>query len=148
MYCSNCGNELKKGLNYCNSCGAKLVDNAEEKSGSRLQNITTSIGFIGVFGLVGFIFLVKLLLENNVLEGVIIVISLAYLATIFGISYFLINQLNPKSESVESDVEFRTDAPKAFRSANTSQLEEPKQAPASVVENTTRTLDEVLVDRK
>lgn len=148
MYCSNCGNELKKGLNYCNSCGARVVDVAEEKSGSRLQNISTAIGFIGVFGLVGFIFLVKLLLDHNVLEGPVMIILLAYLATIFGISYLLIKQLNPESEKSESDVGFRTDAPKAFKSANTNQLEEPKHPPASVVENTTRTLDEVLVDRK
>ena len=148
MYCSNCGNELKKSLNYCNSCGARVVDLTEERGGSRFQNISTAIGFIGVFGLVGFYFLVKLLLDHNVLEGVILIILLAYLATIFGISYLLIQQLNPKSEKSSGEVEFRADAPKAFKPANTNQLEEPKQQPASVVEDTTRTLDEVYAQRK
>ncbi len=151
MYCSSCGNEIKKGLNYCNSCGARIVDLEKEKSGSRTQNISTAIGFVGLGGIIGFIFLVKLLLENKVQEAPLIIILLAFLATVFGISFLLIKQLSGSSSSPKSedDFGFQTNIPKAVKPADTNQLEEPKQKPAaSVVENTTRTLEEVPIERK
>lgn len=147
MYCSSCGSEIGKGRNYCNSCGARIVDPEKEKSGSRFENVSTAIGFVGLGGLIGFIFLVKLLLENNVLEGPMILILLAFLATIFGICFLLIKQLSGKSETSNQIADLETIIRKAIKPADTNQLEEPKQTPASVVENTTRTLDKVPIER-
>lgn len=147
MYCSSCGSEIKKGLNYCNSCGARIVDIEKEKSGGRFENVSTSIGFIGLGGLIGFIFLTRILIENRVDAPVMVIILLAFLATLFGISFLLIKQLSGNSTTTNQNVEFQNDAPKTIKPANTNQLEEPKQAPASVVENTTRTLDKVPVER-
>jgi hypothetical protein len=148
MYCAGCGNQIKKGLNYCNSCGARVSDPIEEKMSSITQNISTAIGFIGVGGIVAFIFLVKILLENNVAEPVMVITLLAYLATIFGICFLLIKQMAGSSEKSDRHIEFQNEVLKAIKSADTNQLEEPKQAPASVVENTTRTLDKVPVEQK
>jgi hypothetical protein len=150
MYCSSCGNEIKKGLNYCSSCGARIIDPEAEAGGSRFQNISTAIGFVGLGGIIGFIFLVKLLLEHKFPEGPMVMILFAFLATIFGISFLLIRQLSASSREVrEKQTDFRTDtAPKYMSPVNTHQLEEPAGEPASVVENTTRTLDEVMIERK
>ncbi len=147
MYCSNCGNKIKKGLNYCNACGARIVDLEKEKSSSNVENISTAIGFIGVAGLAGFVFLVKMLLDYNVLEGPMVIILIAYLATVFGISFMLIKQLSPKKETSDQSINFQSDIPRTIKSVDTNQLEEPKQPPASVVENTTRTLDKVPIER-
>lgn len=148
MYCSSCGNELKKGLNYCNSCGARVVDIEKEKSGSRFEHISTAIGFIGVAGIAGFVFLVRMLLRNDVDEPVIVLLSFALLATTLGIIFMLIKLLWASSEKESQDVEFRNEAPIAIKSVDTNQLEEPRETPASVVENTTRTLDKVPIERK
>ncbi len=148
MYCSSCGNEITKGLNYCNSCGVRVVDPEKAKSRSGLENISTAIGFIGLGGLIGFIFLVRILLERSVDKEPLVIILIAYLATIFGISYMLINLLSGISKESKRDVEFQADLPKSIRPIDTNQLEEPKQSPASVVENTTRTLNKVPIERK
>jgi F0F1-type ATP synthase assembly protein I len=148
MYCSTCGNQIKKGLNYCNSCGSRVADSKEEKRGSRFQSVSTAIAFIGMGCIVGFLFLVRILLEHNVPEAPMIMIILAFLATVFGISFLLIKQLSPKKETSGENIEFQNDVPKSIKSVNTNQLEEPKQQPASVVEDTTRTLEEVLIERR
>jgi hypothetical protein len=147
MYCSSCGNEINKGLNYCNSCGARVFDPEKEKNGSNFEIISTSIGFIGLGGIIGFIFLVKTLLPSDLDAPAIIIILLAFLATVFGISYLLIKQLSEKSKDNRSSFEIPGNTPRAVKAADTNQLEEPKQTPVSVIENTTRTLDKVPVER-
>ena len=148
MYCSSCGNEITKGLNYCNSCGARIADLAKDKSSSMFENASTAIGFIGLGGLIGFIFLVRILIENRVEAPVMVIILLAFLATIFGICFLLIKQLSGKSNETTPNVEFQHETPKYVKPATTNQLEEASQQPASVVENTTRTLDKVPIERK
>ncbi len=61
----------------------------------------------------------------------------------FGICMMLFKQItNSKSEKPES--QYQPDfIPPQIKSVNTNQLEEPKQPPASVIENTTRTLSEI-----
>lgn len=147
MFCSNCGNQVKVGLNYCNSCGSR-IDSDKEKDGSKSRNLLIAIAFIGIGGIIGFISLVKILLSSRAADPVIVVILLAFLATVFGICYLLINQFSHGSEKSAINVEFQNEAPKQVESATTNQLEEPKQSPASIVENTTRTLDSIEVERK
>lgn len=147
MYCSNCGNEVKSGLKYCNSCGGR-INNAEiEESKSQVQNITTAIGYIGVFGVLGFVGLVKILLDSSLHWILMTGILLGYLATVFGICFLLIQKISAKSESSNPQLQ-SSYVPEILKPANTNQLEEPKEQPASVVEKTTRTLDEMFVERK
>ena len=106
------------------------------------------MGFVGLGGLIGFIFLVKLLLDYSVVEGLMALILVAYLATVFGISAMLVRLLpRGSSENSERNADARYHPP-SIESAQTHQLNEATQAPASVVENTTRTLEEVPVERK
>jgi hypothetical protein len=85
------------------------------------------------------------LLGENLDPAALVIILIAYLATLFGISYLLIKQLGG---SEKSKVEFQSRIPPAMNPSDTNQLEEPKQNPASVVENTTRTLDKVRIEHK
>ncbi len=148
MYCSSCGNQIKKGLNYCNSCGVRIVDAEDIKSGSKGQNVSTAISYIGIAGIIGFIALVKLLSEKNIDTPAMVMILIAFSATIFGICFMLIKQLSGNSEKSNQHIEFQNDVPRTIKSVDTNQLEEPKHTPASVIENTTRILDKVPVERK
>jgi uncharacterized membrane protein YvbJ len=50
MYCSVCGTEQEIGLNYCKRCGNRVA--AGEKS-AVAGNLSSAIGYIGGFGLLG-----------------------------------------------------------------------------------------------
>ena len=147
MFCSNCATQIKPELNYCNSCGMRIEKGLEEINGSLVKNLSTAVGFIGVFGLSGFIFLIKVLLENQVVEGLIFALAFLYLGTIFGISSLLI-RLIANDVKNKSEVKFQSDFPnKQIKSVATNQLEEPRQPFASVTVDTTRTLEEVPLKR-
>ncbi len=145
MYCSNCGTEGKAELHYCNKCGMRLAK--PETSDAVAKNFSTAIGFIGTVGLIGFIFLIKTILENDISPGALVAISALYLGTIFGICAMLLKHISTKKTG-EPRFDHQAEYMIAqIKSPDTNQLEEPKHAPASVVENTTRTLDKVPVER-
>lgn len=148
MYCPNCGSLVKSELHYCNTCGMRLKKEEKESDGSIAETLSTAIGFIGTFGLIGFIFLIRTLLGKNVDEGLIVAVSFLYLATVFGICTMLLKQIsNSKTAASNHDLQSDYAAPQ-IKSVNTNRLEESKQNPASVVEETTRTLDEMPLERK
>jgi hypothetical protein len=145
MFCANCGSQIKAGLNYCSRCGTKITQIDSEVKISLSESLSTSLGYIGGFGLVGYIFVALILVKNHVDPAVLVLISLFYLGTLFGISYMILQQLrmlpgkfSAKNTDFQSD--FQTGQ---LEAANTAQLEEPKQQPISVTEHTTRTLDKV-----
>jgi hypothetical protein len=150
MYCSACGSQIQSDLNYCNRCGAKVSggDPALQKSVAGL--LTSVMGAIGCIGLVAFIFVVYLVVRSGGDVKVLIPISFFYLATIFGICFLLLRQVaeltgRSHSKSVNPP---ETDSPAYLKPATTAQLEESREPGISVTENTTRTLDEVLIERK
>ncbi len=149
MYCSNCGNEVKTGLNYCNRCGGKV---ASEVSGndSIAQGLSTALGYIGFAGFLAFVGVLALLLTNNSLAETVVMVAALFLATFFGIIFIILKQISKLSEKkIESNQDNAgISTANEIKSPITNQLEEPKQAPASVVENTTRTLDKIRVERK
>ena len=147
MYCSNCGNALKKGLNYCNSCGGKIAASAEEKS---LNNsLATALGYLGVGGIVGFILLIKVLLDKGIDEGLLAVIAISYLAAIFGVCLLLIKQISGDKQKSENMVyPINNEEPKQFTQNQTNRLNEPTQPPASVSVDTTKVLDKIPIERK
>lgn len=148
MFCRNCAKEVKPELHYCNSCGFRLERTGASRERSVVGNLATGAGFIGVAGLVGFIFLLRIMLESRLESPAIVVISIVFLGSVFGlcaytlsfIKYFRKNELREQSVSEPEAAQF---SPR-----NTNQLEPPKQQPASVIENTTRTLDKVPIERK
>jgi hypothetical protein len=125
----------------------KLTKAESSVDASIANNFSKAIGFIGTFGLIGFIFLIRVMLEKDISHSALVAISFLYLGTVFGICTMLLKQITSiKTESPRP--EFQSEyMPPQINSANTNQLEEPKQAPASVVENTTRTLGKVPVER-
>jgi zinc-ribbon domain len=146
MYCSNCGTKIKPELNYCNYCGTKVSKVELETQKTIAENLSSAVGYIGGFGLLGFIFVALILVKNGVHPTALTFISLFYLASLFGICFLIILQIASltKKELPENEVlqpDFQTGQ---LNSAATAQLEEHRE-PASVTENTTRTLDKIKV---
>jgi uncharacterized membrane protein YvbJ len=149
MYCANCGNQIKPELNYCSRCGGKIEKTGSENKLTAFHSISTAVGVVGLGGMIVIlVFAIKLLKSNVDISAVVAIIAM-FLATILAIIYMTI-RLMPQylEKSTTNEREF-TDfvQPRSFDSANTARLEEPKQTPASVIENTTRTLDKVFAKK-
>ncbi len=147
MYCANCGNQIKPELNYCNRCGGKIEKT--ENNQTAFQSISTAVTFVGLGGMILIlIFALKLLKENVDISAVIAIIGM-FLATILAIIYMTIRLMPQYLDKSKTSEKSFSDfvPPNSLSSANTAQLEEPKQTPASIAENTTRTLKEVFVKK-
>jgi hypothetical protein len=148
MYCSTCGNSVNENLNYCNSCGARLGNKPLQPGHSSSPFI-----YIGVAGLIGFILVLKILLDNHVDPTVMVIILIAYLATVFLLCAVTLGQnwhhsagvfANPPAPPAEDYA-----APKQIRTETTNQLEAPREPfIGSVTENTTRTFEHVPIKEK
>lgn len=150
MYCSKCGSLVNNKLNYCNSCGARLAKADDEDSPkSILDNLLTTVCFVALGGLGILIGLTAVLLKNGVIHQAVIVIAFFYLAALFGICYMLLSQLPKLIDARLNRRIYESDIvpPVQLTAPNTAQLEEPRQQPISVTDNTTKTLDEVLLKR-
>lgn len=151
MYCPNCGKDVNEKLKYCSGCGERLskADEIDKDGtpGKMLDNVLTTIFLVVMFGLGILVGLVAVLLDNSVEPKFVMFISVAYLAAVFGICYHLLTQV-PKLIDAKLRPREQAPAPETavppvqLPSVPTNQLEEFRE-PASVVENTTRTLDEV-----
>ena len=152
MYCWSCGKEVKENLNYCSNCGARVEKDRQDAYSSRMSNPSSSVTYLGIFGLIGFIILVTSLLRRNLDPGAVFAFSVLYLIALFGICFMILRQTSGNSEKRVNKIPTETPdyaAPKSFRSGITNQLDAPQSEPIpSVTENTTRTLDEVLIERK
>lgn len=145
MYCATCGSQITPGLNYCSRCGTKITKIDSEVKISLSENLSSSLGYIGGFGLIGYIFVALILVKSHVDPTVLFLLSLLYLGTLFGISYMILQQLRTlpgkfSAKNTDFQNDFQTGQ---LEAANTAQLEEPKQQPISVTEHTTRTLDKI-----
>lgn len=159
MYCSTCGTEIKAELNYCSRCGARVdkLATAGNKS-EALEYLSMATGFVGLGGLGLTVGLIAILLDYHIAPTAIVIITLAFLCTVFGISSLMIQQISRMAKSTSNEKAFENVNPVRHSAINTAQLEEYQQParsileeyqqPAqSVTENTTRTLDEVLAKR-
>ena len=152
MYCPNCGKIANQKLKYCSGCGERLSKPSEmDKDGTpgkMLDNILTTLFLVVMFGLGILVGLVAVLLGNNVEPRFVVFIAIAYLAAVFGICYTLLSQV-PKLIDAKLKVRERSYEyvePPQLEPLTTAQLEEYRE-PVSVIENTTRTLDKVSVER-
>ena len=148
MYCAACGTLINQGLNYCNRCGARVDKLATtEKQPSALEYMSMATGFVGLGGLGLTVGLIAILLNHNVVPQVIVMLVLAFLSTVFGISFLLVQQLSKMTDASVSPKENYTDKSKTAElgAVNTAQLPEHREPLGSVTENTTRTLEKELV---
>jgi hypothetical protein len=155
MYCSTCGNKIAENLNYCNSCGSRIEKNPLIIGNSSSPQLARSLGIVTIAGLLGFIAVLKLLLDNGGGLDVPakVMILLGYLASVVIIAAMMIGHMWKSSGDIRirhRDLATADDQPSpvSFRRVNTAQLEPAGEPGISVTEHTTRTLDEVAVRRQ
>jgi hypothetical protein len=151
MYCQKCGNQVSDALKYCNNCGANQKKGKEKSVvGKMLDDILTTLFLVVMFGLGILVGLVAVMLANGLPRELVAAITIAYLIAVFSICFMLMTQVK---RIVGANLEGNSDRDEMPQPSlqlprrTTAQLETNFE-PASVTENTTRTLDEVLVERK
>lgn len=145
MYCATCGTEIKAELNYCNRCGARVDKIAVGNASEALDYLSLATGFVGLGGLGLTVGLIAILLNFSVAPTVVVIITLAFLSAVFGISNVMVQQISRMAKSNGADKTLEKTNPVQLGSVNTAQLEEYRQPATSVTETTTRTLDKELV---
>ena len=146
MYCSACGSLIKPELNYCNRCGARVdkLTTTTVKPSSAIGVLSAATGIVGIGGLGLTVGLIALLLTFAVKSEVVVMLTLAFLATVFGIILLMLRQITQMNGSAQISNENTFENPK-LNAPNTAQLAELRQPTTSVTENTTRTLEKQLV---
>ncbi|MDQ3798643.1 MAG: hypothetical protein M3384_04275 [Acidobacteriota bacterium] len=100
MYCSACGSEVQEGLRYCNRCGANLAAAADEATGAppRLFGIIMVlagvIALVGVAGLVTIFFFSIELMSRGSVPAETVVFLIVFTLVVFGIVALLTRQLS------------------------------------------------------
>ena len=152
MYCSGCGSQLQSGLIYCSRCGRRVAEDLA--SGNWAANPMTMTAIIAGVGFVAFMLVIRALTRSEVPPNFLVPISFVYFGALFGIC-FMVLRYGSKLRTGESSAEKvretdELDAPAYLRPAvNTAQLEEARDVGmGSITDATTRTLDEVRIERK
>ncbi len=145
MYCSTCAAEIKAGLNFCSRCGARVDKLATtEKSSRAIGVLSAGTSFVGLGGLGLTVGLIAILLNFGVKSEVVVMLALAFLATVFGISFLMIRQISQMTNAARISQKSQFENPQ-LNAPETAQLEEPRRPVTSVTENTTRMLEKELV---
>lgn len=150
MYCSHCGTLIPGNLNYCKNCGSRVDKNVVVITNSSSRSAMIAAGSIGVVGLAGVFPLLKILLESRLDQPAVLMVLFGYLAILFllvtlPVAYAWKHSGNTVSYPDERD-EYAP--PRSFRGPVTARLEAHREPAVSVTEHTTRTLDEVPVERR
>ena len=151
MYCSHCGSLGGNDLNYCKNCGVRNDRNPLVIGNSASRPFALGASAIGMVGLVGFFPVLRELLHSGVEPAVMVVLLVAYLATVFLMFSVLVGHIwkNSGDIRVKGGRQPEQDTAQQYlRPATTAQLKEPRDSPGSVTEHTTRTLDEIPVRQR
>ena len=151
MYCSGCGTQLQSGLIYCSRCGRRVAEDIAEASWS--SNPLTLTAVIAGVGFFAFMLVVRALARSDVPPGLIVPISFLYFAALFGICFMVLRfgskLRNRGVVEIPSRETGELDAPAYLKPVTTAQLEEARSfGIGSVTDHTTRTLDEVKIERR
>jgi predicted nucleic acid-binding Zn ribbon protein len=148
MFCERCGKQIEEALNFCNACGAQLRKEKSEQQ-SVLNTMITALIVVCTAGLGVLVGLMAILLDKLQNPEPAFIFALFYLATLFGIAFMIMRQVSKLIDAKLKGVDL-SGASRSVRDEplvqlppkTTAQLEEHRQ-PASVVDSTTRTLEEV-----
>jgi len=144
MYCSTCGTEIKAELNYCNRCGTRVDKLATVEKSQATAYLSIVTGFVGLGGLGLTVGLAAILLTHGVVPEAVVMLVIAFLFTVFGMTFLMLRQISQMSNALPPVREKSFENPQ-LNLPNTARLEEPRQPARSVTENTTRTLEKELV---
>ena len=155
MYCANCGTSVADNLNYCKSCGNRIEKNPLVLSNSSSHDLSRTLSLVVVMGVIGFIAVLKIILDNGRLDAqAMVMVLIAFLVALTIISAMIIGHMwktasDFRVHTRRNEVEDEYVSPRSFRGRNTNQLGEPDPHPVgSVTDSTTRTLDEVPIARR
>ena len=157
MYCERCGKQLDDALNFCNGCGAQLRNTGDTQAQRSILNTLLVALIVIVTGGIGVLAgLLAILLDRVPNFEPVMAFSIFYLATLFGICFLIMRQVSKLIDAKLAGKNIYDPAPAKTTAAvqplvqlppkTTAQLEEQRQ-PASVVDATTRTLEEVPLRR-
>jgi hypothetical protein len=139
MFCARCGKQIDDSLKYCNGCGTQIKKEAD----SPLTSLITALIIIGTAGLGILVGLSAVLLDKIPNFGPVLIFGVIYLAVLFGICFMIMRQI---TKLIDADLgRRRLPEAKQFTelpAPTTNELEEFRQ-PASVTDQTTRTLDKI-----
>ena len=149
MYCERCGKQIEEALNFCNACGAQLRKKEKSEQQSVLNTLITALIVVCTAGLGVLVGLMAILLDKLQNPEPAFIFAIFYLATLFGIAFMLMRQISKlidaklRGNDLSSPSRtVREDPLIQLPPRTTAQLEEHRE-PASVVDSTTRTLDEL-----
>lgn len=154
MYCPACGSAVNDELRYCNRCGERLTrpEKTEPKDdiGKMVDSLMTTIFLVVMFGLGILVGLTAILLDKNVAHGGVAAIIALWLAAIFGICFMIARQasrlIDLRTRRIEADLDpQRSDS--YLPPVEPNRIDEYRQPASSIVESTTRTLDETKIER-
>lgn len=152
MYCSGCGTQLNNGLIYCSRCGRRVAEDLAAASwASNPMAITAIIAGAGFFV---FVLVIRILTRSDLPPNLFVPISGFYFAALFGICFMVLrygSRVRDEAATAERVRETgELEVPSYLRPAvNTAQLEEARDfGIRSVTDATTRTLDEVTIERR
>ena len=155
MYCANCGASVAENLNYCKSCGNRIERNPLVMSNSSSHDLSRTLSLVVVMGVIGFIAVLKIILDNGRLDAqAMVMVLIAFLVALTIISAMIIGHMwktagdfRVHTRRIEADDEYVS--PRSFRGRNTNQLGGPDPQPVgSVTDSTTKTLDQVPIARR
>jgi len=140
MFCSRCGKQIDDCLKFCNGCGAQI----KKEDDSPLTTLVTALIIIGTAGLGILVGLSAVLLDKIPTFEAVLIFGVVYLGVLFGICFMIMRQI---TKVIDADLGRRrlpeTEKPFAeLASRSTNQLDEFRE-PASVTDQTTRTLDKI-----
>lgn len=147
MYCSVCGTQSAQGLKFCKSCGARMAGDNSDVRNSVAKTFSLSAVFLAAFGMIAFAVIVKELLASGAQSSFILLISTLYLGSLGAIIYMIVRQVFKLIGVATDERPVDDNSVPVFRPAEAARLVEHRE-PASVVENTTRDLSGVRVERE
>ena len=140
MFCSSCGKQIDDSLKFCNGCGTRIKNDED----SPLNSLIVALIVIGTAGLGILVGLAAVLLDKIPNFGPVLIFGVIYLAVWFGVCFMIMRQI---TKLIDADLGRRRlpDTENNFAELpprSTNPLDGFRE-PASVTDQTTRTLDKI-----